>query len=109
MSRAFVKESEEIEPLPERSVSSHPNYVTARGQALIETELVRLSSVYAEAQVSADRDALARIGRDLRYWQQRRASAQTGLPIRQSGRGTFRIDGDAQAQRWAAANVAHRR
>jgi len=60
MSRAFVKESEEIEPLPERSVSSYPNYVTARGQALIETELVRLSSVYAEAQVSADRDGLAR-------------------------------------------------
>jgi transcription elongation GreA/GreB family factor len=81
MSRAFVKESEEIEPLPERSVSSHPNYVTARGQALIETELVRLSSVYAEAQVSADRDALARIGRDLRYWQQRRASAQTVSPF----------------------------
>ena len=81
MSRAFVKESEEIEPLPERSVSSHPNYVTARGQVLIETELVRLSSVYAEAQVSADRDALARIGRDLRYWQQRRASAQTVSPF----------------------------
>ena len=81
MSRAFVKESEGIEPLPERSVSAHPNYVTARGQALIETELVRLSSVYAEAQVSADRYALARIGRDLRYWQQRRASAQTVSPF----------------------------
>jgi transcription elongation GreA/GreB family factor len=80
MSRAFVKESDEIEPLPERPVSPHPNYVTAQGLALIETELTRLSSAYADAQAAADRDALASIGRDLRYWQQRRASAQTISP-----------------------------
>ena len=76
MSRAFVKESDEVEPLPERPVSPHANYVTAQGLAQIESEVVRLSSAYAEAQAANDRDALAGIGRDLRYWQQRRASAQ---------------------------------
>jgi transcription elongation GreA/GreB family factor len=77
MSRAFVKENDDIEPLPERPVSSHPNFVTERGLALIEDELARASAAYADAQAKSDRDALGKIGRDLRYWQQRRASAQT--------------------------------
>ena len=76
MSRAFVKENDDIEPLPERPVSSHPNLVTERGLSLIEEELARASAAYADAQARSDRDALGKIGRDLRYWQQRRASAQ---------------------------------
>ncbi len=37
MSRAFVKDSEQdIDPLPERAISEHPNLVTARGLALLE-------------------------------------------------------------------------
>ena len=76
MSRAFVKDSDTIDELPERPVSPHPNYVTARGLALIEAELARLHADYAAAQASADRNALATAARDLNYWQQRRAGAQ---------------------------------
>ena len=80
MSRAFVKESDDVEPLPERPVSPYPNFVTAQGLVLIEAELARLTEVFAQAQAAEDRDALARLGRDLRYWQQRRASAQLYTP-----------------------------
>jgi transcription elongation GreA/GreB family factor len=80
MSRAFVKESDAVEALPERPVSPHPNYVTARGLALIEHALARAQAEYATAQVAADRDVLAASSRDLHYWQQRRASAQLIAP-----------------------------
>jgi len=73
MSRAFVKESDDVEPLPERPVSPYPNFVTAQGLVLIEAELARLTEVFAQAQAAEDRDALARLGRDLRYWRQRAA------------------------------------
>jgi transcription elongation GreA/GreB family factor len=76
MSRAFVKESDTVETLPERPVSPHPNYVTERGLALIEEELARVQSAYAAAQAAADRAALAALSRDRHYWQQRRASAE---------------------------------
>ena len=65
ISRAFVKESVEIEPLSECQLSPRPNYVTAEGQALIETKLIRLLSAYANAQAFADRDALASVGHSL--------------------------------------------
>ncbi|MBN8993659.1 MAG: transcription elongation factor GreA [Rhizobiales bacterium] len=75
MSRAFVKESDGAgEALPERPISPHPNYVTPAGMAGIEAETVRLQREMAAA--AGDRDATARIGRDLRYWQARRASAE---------------------------------
>jgi hypothetical protein len=42
MSRAFVKEVEqEIDELPDRPVSPHPNLVTAEGLAAIERALSR--------------------------------------------------------------------
>jgi transcription elongation GreA/GreB family factor len=80
MSRAFVKETDAVETLPERPVSEHPNYVTARGLALIEEALAKAEKDYAAAQAAADRDALASSGRDLHYWQQRRASAELVPP-----------------------------
>lgn len=80
MSRAFVKESDTVEPLPERPVSALPNYVTQHGLELIETELARLQEEYAAAQAAADRPALARLARDLHYWQQRRANAELIAP-----------------------------
>jgi transcription elongation GreA/GreB family factor len=80
MSRAFVKESDAVETLPERPVSSHPNYVTSRGLALIEQALARAQSEYAAAQAAADREALASTARELRYWQQRRANAELIAP-----------------------------
>lgn len=78
MSRAFVKEDtgESLEDLPDRPVSEHRNLVTPDGLAAIEAEVERLSSAYAEAQTSADRAALQKIARDLRYWSQRQASAE---------------------------------
>jgi|SRR5215213_1437474 len=79
MSRAFVKEPEgdaAIDDLPERPVSHHPNLVTSKGLALIETEVARLHREHAAAQAANDRATLARTARDLRYWSSRRASAQ---------------------------------
>ena len=77
MSRAFVREDDIADaPLPDRPVSAHTNFVTAQGLAQIESELTRLQQAYAQAQAGADRAALAHIARDLRYWQQRRASAE---------------------------------
>jgi transcription elongation GreA/GreB family factor len=76
MSRAFVKESDAVVALPERTVSRHPNYVTARGLALTEQSLARAQGDYAAARARADRDALAVASRELHYWQQRRASAE---------------------------------
>jgi len=79
MSRAFVKDDdggEGNEDLPDRLISPHRNLVTERGLALIEAEIEALSLRYAEAQSAADRIALQRISRDLRYWTSRRASAE---------------------------------
>jgi transcription elongation GreA/GreB family factor len=80
MSRAFVKETDAVETVPERPVSEHPNYVTSRGLELIEQALSKAEKDYAAAQVAADRDALASVSRDLHYWQQRRASAELVPP-----------------------------
>ena len=77
MSRAFVKETDEIvEDVPERPISPHPNFVTAEGLALIDANLGRLQQEHAAAQAASDRAALARLARDLRYWTSRRTTAQ---------------------------------
>jgi transcription elongation GreA/GreB family factor len=83
MSVAFTRE-EDLEStaanLPDRPISPHPNLVTAEGLAQIEAELAAAQAAYADAQnagdVSADRTAMARATRDLRYWSARRATAQ---------------------------------
>jgi len=82
MSRAFVKEDDNagIEPLPDRSISPHPNIVTPEGLAAIERNLVELQERYAVALQAEDRTALGSIARDLRYWSARRASAQLVKP-----------------------------
>jgi transcription elongation GreA/GreB family factor len=76
MSRAFVKEdaADGGGELPDRPISPYTNYVTARGLALIDAELARLQDELGAAGV--DRDAVARVHRDLRYWRARRASAE---------------------------------
>jgi len=83
MSRAFVKESEdagnELE-LPERSVSQHRNLVTPAGLELIEAEVRALEEALAAARSADDKAALARCQRDLRYWNQRRATAEVVPP-----------------------------
>lgn len=83
MSVAFTRE-EDLEAtaadLPDRPISPHPNWVTAEGLAAIEAELASARAAYAAAQakgdIEADRTAMARATRDLRYWSARRASAQ---------------------------------
>ena len=83
MSVAFTRE-EDLEAtaadLPDRPVSSHPNLVTAVGLAAIDHALTEARAAYAAAQaqgsIEADRTAMARATRDLRYWSARRANAQ---------------------------------
>jgi len=83
MSVAFTRE-EDLEAtaadLPDRPISPYPNLVTAEGLAQIETELASARAAYAGAQakgsIEADRTAMARATRNLRYWSARRASAQ---------------------------------
>src|ERR1700744_2264360 len=87
MAVAFTREEDyeaQAADLPDRPISEHPNLVTASGLAAIEAELGAARAAYAAAQteggISADRTAMARATRDLRYWSQRRASAQLTEP-----------------------------
>ena len=120
MSVAFTREADAeaaAADLPDRPVSPHPNLVTEAGLAAIEAELASARAARTAAQtggeVSADRTAMARATRDLRYFASRRASAQLvafepGLPIARFGasvtferedgrRQTFRIVGEDEA------------
>ncbi len=76
MSRAFVRESDAVEELPEKLVSEHRNLVTPEGLTLIQAEVERLQDELAEGQRSGDRDAIQRTSRDLRYWNQRLTTAE---------------------------------
>ncbi len=79
MSRAFTKEQDgdaELDPLPDRPISPHPNLVTREGLALIEASLGAAREALAEANASDDRAATAAAAREMRYWTARRASAQ---------------------------------
>jgi hypothetical protein len=77
MSRAFVKDLEDaVEEFPDRTISPHPNLVTAEGLARIEAEGPPPPRPPAPPPGPHDRAALARAARDLRYWTARRASAQ---------------------------------
>ncbi len=83
MSRAFVKEQDgqdAVEELPERPVSHNPNFVTARGLALIDDQIEAARKLLAHAQHETDRAGIARASRDLRYWTQRRATVQPVEP-----------------------------
>ena len=83
MSRAFVKESEDAGTeldLPERSVSAHRNLVTPAGFAQLEGEVRRLEDELGRARAADDKPVIARCQRDLRYWHQRRASAEVVPP-----------------------------
>jgi transcription elongation GreA/GreB family factor len=84
MNRAFVKESDhDGAALPERAISPHPNLVTARGQALLEARVRELEAERSAARAVNDAGTLARIARDLRYFQARRDSARVVAPAAQ--------------------------
>ncbi len=83
MSVAFTKEQDSesaAADLPDRPISLHPNLVTASGLAQLDAALAAARAAYASAQahgdVQADRTAMARATRDLRYYAARRATAQ---------------------------------
>ena len=76
MSRAFTREDDFVEDVPDRPVSSHPNFVTEHGLAQIDRKLESAQRAYSQTKALGDRDALARASRDLRYWNARRVSAQ---------------------------------
>ena len=87
MAVAFTREEDyeaQAANLPDRPVSAHPNLVTASGLAAIEAALASARAAYAAAQtdggIAADRTAMARATRDLRYWSARRGSAQLTEP-----------------------------
>ena len=86
MSRAFVKEpdgDEVADDLPERKISPHPNYVTPRGQQLLQEQLQHAEAerqrLQGKEEMSA-KQALGRVERDLRYLRQRVPQAILVIP-----------------------------
>ena len=77
MSRAFVKETAESAPPPERMVDDGPNLVTPQGLAQIDGHIARI-----EASMKTETNVLLRetLARDLRYWEIRKASAELAPP-----------------------------
>ena len=73
MSRAFVKETAESAPPPERMVDEGPNLVTPEGLAQIDAHIARI-----EASMKTETNVLLRetLARDLRYWEIRKTSAE---------------------------------
>ena len=80
MSRAFVREGDGSEPLPERTISPHPNLVTAHGLAVLEARVRGLEGERAAARAASDQALTERVERDLRYFSARRASARVIPP-----------------------------
>jgi transcription elongation GreA/GreB family factor len=107
MSRAFVKEVEyEISDLPDRPVSTHPNYVTAEGLAAIERTVSRFEAANKAAIAKNDRMAMAATQREVRYWTARRLTAKVVEPAADKSKVQFgamvtvrRDDGQSQTFR----------
>ena len=84
MSRAFVKEDNEAligEELPERPLSSEPNYVTQSGFDALRAKVDDLHAEYAQlkrAEEDFDRPRMNQIERDLRYFQ---AKLESAIPV----------------------------
>ena len=103
MSVAFTREealAATAADLPDRPISPHPNLVTLEGLAKIEVALADARAAYNAAQakgsIEADRTAMARATRDLRYWSARRASAQL---VETSSDGRVRFGGSVTIER----------
>jgi transcription elongation GreA/GreB family factor len=78
MSRAFVKEDDQTgaAPLPDRPISPQRNLVTRRGLRLIERQITQYQRDLARASAAADREAIGRASRELRYWSARLDTAE---------------------------------
>lgn len=93
MSRAFVKESDEGEPLPEIPLSPHPNHVTARGLAKLREAyreaVARREQLLADKSVESESSLASLIPR-IRWLEARLASARpVDLAAQPRGRVAF--------------------
>jgi transcription elongation GreA/GreB family factor len=83
MSRAFTREQDDDRSpsdIGERPISEHRNLVTPEGLQMIEAEAVTLRELLAKAEAEGEREKIALISRDLRYWAARRESAEVSVP-----------------------------
>ncbi|MEQ1942228.1 transcription elongation factor GreA [Mesorhizobium sp. VNQ89] len=83
MSRAFTREDNNenaVADLGERPVSSHRNLVTEAGLAQIDDTIRTLREDLARADPATDRQRIAVLSRDLRYWIARRENAEISIP-----------------------------
>ena len=85
MSRAFVSESDTdaaADTLPELPQSPHPNYVTRRGQQLLEERLTAAQEEHRRLAAEPDDPAkdlrLAHVARDIRYLE---ARLERAIPV----------------------------
>lgn len=85
MSRAFVNEDNaaaQADQPVERQVSEQPNYVTQQGLVQLQAKVADLQTLHAEQTAKgeqADKQRLADLQRDLRYFNQRLSSAQVAV------------------------------
>ena len=79
MSVAFRRDSDEehLEPKFELPIPLGPNLVTAHGLALIDGCVADLES---RIEASTDEAEIAKLKRDLRYWQTRQITAEVAPP-----------------------------
>jgi transcription elongation GreA/GreB family factor len=83
MSRAFTREQDDDRSpsdIGERPISGHRNLVTQEGLRLIEEEAASLRERLAKAEADGEREKIALISRDLRYWAARRENAEVSVP-----------------------------
>lgn len=108
MSQAFVKEGDASDDLPERPVSSRPNYVTAEGLDQLKAKLQELAEAVLRQKKAkrADSDqALKVLERDLRYYELRLSGAILVKPLPEKPREvrfgtTVELSGPEGVQRW---------
>ena len=98
MSRAFVKETDELPALPERVISPHPNFVTPSGLQQIEEQVQTLEEERTAARNADDRARLA-----IQVFATAIALAGTGLTVmsQQALDWANDIDDDNVAAAWA--------
>lgn len=114
MSRAFVKESDRTEPLPDIPLSEHPNWTTPAGLRRQQQRLAELRDAAQQPRALQDDAALQAIAREQRWLEARIASANVVDPAQQprdrvafgatvdvidehGGEATYRIVGEDEA------------
>lgn len=86
MSRAFVNEDNaaaQADQPVERQVSAQPNYVTPSGFTQLQARVAQLQALHGQHVAKddqSDKQRIADIERDLRYFNQRVQSAQVVVP-----------------------------